>query len=154
MGETKTKQIVTEAVFLASDLMTLETGNAVVLHPCAGKAVSKIRFAPFSGKKQGIEFEPIKEKTVSAREFAKLAQKRAAEEAERKKKEAEEKKKVEEAQRAEEEKKKMEEEKKAIEELNRKIANGEFAEEEEERELGYWPKEKKDGNEGYDGYLL
>lgn len=140
-GETTTKQIVSETVFLPSELSTLETGNAVVIHPCAGSFVSKLRFAPFKGEKRGIEFEPIHEKTVSAREFAEIEKRRLAEEAAKKKSE-EEKKKAEEARRAAEAKKKREqEEREGIEILKQKIANGELNEE--------------DGSEdGSEGYLL
>lgn len=94
MGETKTKQIVTEPVFLPSELMTLGTGNAIVLHPCAGENVSKLKFAPFAGEKRGIEFAPIQEKTISAREYAEMERKRKDEEEARKKEETEEKMKI------------------------------------------------------------
>lgn len=80
-GETKTKQIVVESAFLSGELQTLETGNAVVIHPAAGNAVAKLKFEPFRGEKRGIEFAPIQEKTVSAREYAEMERKRKDEEA-------------------------------------------------------------------------
>ncbi len=84
-GQTKTKQIVNEAVFLTGDLQTLETGNAVVIHPAAGEAVAKLKFDPFKGEKRGLEFDPIRKKTVSARDFGEMEKQRAAAEAEKKK---------------------------------------------------------------------
>lgn len=130
-GVTQTKQIVHEAVFLTGDLQTLDTGNAIVIHPAAGEAVAKLKFDPFRGEKRGIEFDPIREKTVSARDFGEIEKQRAAAEAEKKK--AEEKKKEEEAARkaAEEEEKRKQEEAAAIEELKRKLENGELTEEED-----------------------
>lgn len=78
MGETKTKQVVTETVFLPGDLQTLGTGRAVVIHPSAGEAVSALQFAPFTEDKRGIEFEPVIEKTVSARDYAEIEKQRKA----------------------------------------------------------------------------
>ncbi len=80
-GETKTKQVVIESAFLSGELQTLETGNAVVIHPAAGNAVAKLKFEPFRGEKRGIEFALIQEKTVSAREYAEMERKRKDEEA-------------------------------------------------------------------------
>ena len=159
-GTTKTKQIVNEAVFLTGDLQTLDTGNAIVIHPAAGEAVAKLKFDPFRGEKRGIEFDPVKEKTVSARDFGEIEKQRAAAEAEKKK--AEEKKKEEEAARkaAEEEEKRKQEEAAAIGELKRKIASGELDKEEEEAEMEYWPKEtqpedgKSDGDQDGDYLIL
>ena len=70
-----------ESAFLSGELQTLETGNAVVIHPAAGSAVAKLKFEPFRGEKRGIEFAPIQEKTVSAREYAEMERKRKDEEA-------------------------------------------------------------------------
>lgn len=84
---TKTKQIVQETVFLPSDLMTLPTGAAVVLHPCAGETVSKLQFEPFHGEKRDIEFWPIQERTVGARDYAEIEKRRAEVELERQKRE-------------------------------------------------------------------
>ncbi len=74
-GVTRAKQIAQEAIFLPSDLMSLTTGSAVVLHPCAGETVAKLQFAPFRGQKQGVEFEPIREKIIAAKDFAKITKK-------------------------------------------------------------------------------
>ncbi len=150
-GLTKTKQIVQEAAVLSSDLMTLDTGNAIVLHPNAGADVAKIKFDPFKGKKRAIDFEPIQEKTISAREFAELEKKRAAQEEERKKEEVEKKKKEAEeraAQEAEErEKREKEEVRKMIERINRAEAG--------EKEATLQPEEeKRDEERPYDNYLL
>lgn len=76
-GQSKSKQIVQETVFLPSDIMTLPTGAAVVLHPCAGETVSKLQFELFQGKKRDIEFLPIQERTVGARDFAEVEKRRA-----------------------------------------------------------------------------
>ena len=152
-GLTKTKQIVQEAAVLSSDLMTLDTGNAVVLHPNAGADVAKIKFDPFNGKKRGIDFEPIQEKTISAREFAEMEKTRAAEEEKKKKEEA--------AQRTAEEKKRAEEEKEKKKEEVRKMMERIKQSEDEEAEMEYWPKEKQVEENGstkekkpYDDYLL
>ena len=150
-GLTKTKQIVQEAAVLSSDLMTLDTGNSIVLHPNAGADVAKIKFDPFKGKKRAIDFEPLQEKTISAREFAELEKKRAAQEEERKKEEVEKKKKEAEeraAQEAEErEKREKEEVRKMIERINRAEA--------EKREATLQPEEeKRDEERSYDNYLL
>lgn len=84
---TKTKQIVQETVFLPSDLMTLPTGAAVVLHPCAGETVSKLQFEPFKGQKRDVEFWPVQERTVAARDFAEIEKRRVEVELERQKRE-------------------------------------------------------------------
>ncbi|MCR5030129.1 MAG: type IV secretion system DNA-binding domain-containing protein [Selenomonadaceae bacterium] len=88
-GETKTKQIITEPVFLPGDLQTLDTGRAVVIHPAAGDAVAAVQFAPFSGEKTGVEFQPIDRETITAREYIEIKKQQDAEAA--KKKEEEEK---------------------------------------------------------------
>lgn len=84
---TKTKQIVQETVFLPSDLMTIGTGSAVVLHPCAGETVAKLKFECFQGQKRDIEFWPVRERTVGARDFAEIEKRRAEVELERQKRE-------------------------------------------------------------------
>lgn len=151
-GTTTTKQIITEAAVLSSDLLTLDTGNAIVLHPCAGADVAKLKFDPFRGKKNGVEFEPIREKTVSAREFAELEKKRKEEEEKRKQEEAERKKKEaeQEAERraAEEAAKRREEERKMIERLQTPAPEPEKKTEEGKKEDS--SKEKR----LYDDYLL
>ena len=83
--QTKSKHIVQEAVFLPSDLMTMPTGAAVVLHPCAGETVARLKFEPFRGQKRDIEFLPIQERTVGARDFAETEKRREAAELERQK---------------------------------------------------------------------
>ena len=94
VGETITKQIVNDPAFLPSELTTLDPGNAVVLHPDAGEYVAKLKFEMFRGKKRGIEYEPIREKIVSAREYAEIEKERAAAEEAKKKAEQEEKMKA------------------------------------------------------------
>lgn len=80
IGETRTKQIVSEPVFLPGDLQTLETGKAVVIHPSAGEAVAAVQFAPFEGEKKNVEFQPIEREKIAARDFAAEAAKKAKEE--------------------------------------------------------------------------
>ena len=76
-GQSKSKHIIQETVFLPSDIMTLPTGAAVVLHPCAGETVAKLQFEPFRGEKRDIDFLPIQERTIGARDFAETEKRRA-----------------------------------------------------------------------------
>ena len=75
-GQSKSKQIIQETVFLPSDIMTLPTGAAVVLHPCAGETVAKLQFEQFRGEKRDIDFLPIQERTIGARDFAEAEKRR------------------------------------------------------------------------------
>lgn len=136
--KTKTKQVIQETVFLPSDLMMMPTGSAVVLHPSAGETVAKIQFAPFHGSKHDIEFIPIQEKTVEARDFAELEKRKALEEEERQKRDHLRK-------RAEFARKREVERKKREAEMNESLLKMEREVEE--------PKEIEE-NRGYDDYLL
>lgn len=73
-GATESKRITLESVFIGGELQTLDTGNAVILHPNAGEAVAKLKFSPFLRKKLNQEFVKVEEDSLPARAFAKIKQ--------------------------------------------------------------------------------
>ena len=71
--------------------MTLEAGEAVVIHPLAGNEIAKVQFAMYHGQKHNPPFEAIREETMKARDFAEAERQRRedSEEAQRRQDERE-----------------------------------------------------------------